>query len=153
MRFPLLKATDPRLRLPAKPMALSTFATKSFQSFLGDMFETMYSARAGALGLAAPQIGRQMQAFILNLHPERHVDGQWFFGNPEILDRDGEIDSPEGCLNLAPGVIRTVKRASRVKVRALNRYGQEYEIEARDLFAIVIQHEMDHLRGVLITDL
>ena len=111
---------------------------------LDDMAETMYEAEG--VGLAAPQIGVLRRVVVIDIG-----EGIIELINPEIIDAKGEIVEPEGCLSI-PGVTGNVKRPEWVKVKALNRFGEEIEIEGRDLLARALCHEIDHLEGILFTD-
>lgn len=112
-----------------------------------DMIDTMLDVKG--VGLAAPQVGISKQVFVANLTPDRA--SSQVFVNPEILKVEGDENSEEGCLSV-PGVVLDVKRANRVLFKYLDIDGKEVEIWADGLFARVIQHEMDHLNGILIVD-
>lgn len=109
-----------------------------------DMFETMYASNG--VGLAAPQIGKNLRLAIIDTGENPLV-----FINPEIVKSSGKEVCDEGCLSF-PGLSEKVQRASRVVARATNLEGQEFEIEAEGLLARAIQHELDHLDGVLFID-
>jgi peptide deformylase len=113
---------------------------------LDDMAETMYY-RIG-IGLAAPQVGHDMRAFVVDLHEGR---GLRHFVNPEITFRDGSVEWREGCLSF-PGTQLSVERAAIIRVRALGRDGKPFEFGAHGVLAAAIQHECDHLEGILISD-
>jgi peptide deformylase len=113
---------------------------------LDDMAETMYY-RIG-IGLAAPQVGYDMRAFVVDLKDGRELR---HFVNPEVVFADGATEWREGCLSF-PGVRATVDRATIVRVRALDRDGKPFELGAHGVLAAAIQHEYDHLDGVLMTD-
>ncbi|WP_058301653.1 peptide deformylase [Gorillibacterium timonense] len=140
----IVKQPDPVLRQTAKPVPK---ITPNIQKLLDDMADTMYDAPG--VGLAAPQIGILKRAIVMDVGDEH---GLIQLVNPEIFFKEGEQLGPEGCLSI-PGLLGDVKRAQRVKVRGIDREGNEVEIEGTDLLARCIQHEVDHLNGVLFTDI
>jgi len=142
----ILEYPDPRLREPAKPVAA---VTAEIQSLIDDMAETMYAAPG--CGLAANQIGVDLRIFVVDCAGEDEPSDFRVFINPEILEKDGQVVWNEGCLSF-PGVTEEIKRAERVKVRALGRDGKPFELETDGLLAVAIQHETDHLNGVLMID-
>jgi peptide deformylase len=142
----ILKYPDPRLREVAAPVKA---VTPEIQSLIDDMAETMY-ASAGC-GLAATQIGEMIRVFVVDCAAEDEPSQLMAFVNPEILELDGQQAWSEGCLSF-PGVSEEIKRAERVRARALDRNGKAFEIEADGLLAVAIQHELDHLNGVLMID-
>lgn len=111
-----------------------------------DMFATMYEAPG--IGLAAPQIGVQKRFFVYDLGAG---DGQQVLINPEIVESDGEMEFFEGCLSI-PGLHFDIVRPERVAVRGVDLDGNEVEFEADDLLGRLVQHELDHLDGVLMID-
>ncbi|MBX3218435.1 MAG: peptide deformylase [Labilithrix sp.] len=123
--------------------------TPEIQKLVDDMAETMYAAPG--VGLAATQIGEALQLFIVDVAEENAPSDLKVFINPEILERDGDLSWQEGCLSF-PGVQEEVDRAARVRVRAQDRDGAWFELEAEGLLAVAIQHEYDHLQGVLMID-
>ncbi len=117
---------------------------------MDDMLETMYAAPG--IGLAAIQIGEPKRVIVMDLAREGEPPQPRYFVNPEILWRSEEtVPYEEGCLSV-PEIYDEVERAARVRVRYLNYQGAEIEEEAEGLFAVCIQHEMDHLEGVLFID-
>ena len=116
------------------------------KKIIDDMFDTMYSSETG-VGLAAPQIGILKQIIVIDTDEEE----PFALINPEIIAAEGEVDSEEGCLS-CPEDYGVVKRAERVKVSGLDEEGNEVEIEAEGFLAIVLQHEIDHLNGILFID-
>lgn len=112
-----------------------------------DMFETMYAAPG--IGLAATQVNVPLRVLVLDVSEERNAPR--CFVNPEILAREGDEEMEEGCLSV-PGVYDRVRRAERIRVRALDRDGQPFELDADGLLAVCIQHEIDHLDGKLFVD-
>lgn len=114
-----------------------------------EMAETMYAAPG--IGLAAPQVGESLRLIVVDVaYPEGEPDLKVIV-NPEIVHREGSILMEEGCLSL-PGVRAEVERASRVLVRGYDLKGRPLEIEAEGLMAVCLQHEIDHLDGVLFID-
>ncbi len=142
----ILEYPDPRLREVAKPVAE---VTPEIQALVDDMAETMYAAPG--CGLAATQLGIPHRIFVVDCAEEDEPSDLKVFINPEILEKDGQVVWQEGCLSF-PGVREDIKRAEHVKVRALGRDGKPFELEADGLLAVAIQHETDHLNGVLMID-
>ena len=140
----ILHFPDPRLRNHAKVVEK---VDDSVRQLVDDMFETMY--QAPGIGLAAVQVNVAKRVIVVDIS-ENH-DQPLTFINPEILEQAGEEEMDEGCLSV-PGFYETVKRAERIKVRALGRDGEAFEMEADGLLAVCIQHEIDHLDGKLFVD-
>jgi peptide deformylase len=143
---PILAYPDPLLREPARPVEAFDDA---FKKLIEDMAETMYDAPG--VGLAANQIGVLLRVFIIDIADEDEPSDLRVFANPEIVEATGTQLWKEGCLSF-PGVSEELKRAAHVKVRALNEKGEPFELEAEGLMAVAIQHENDHLNGVLMVD-
>lgn len=143
--LPILEFPDERLRVKAKPVPEVTDETRRF---IDDMLETMYAAPG--IGLAATQVNVPQRILVIDLSEEKNAPLTLI--NPELLLQEGQEESEEGCLSV-PGVFEKVKRAERIKVKALDRDGLALEFEADGLLAICIQHEMDHLEGKLFVDL
>ncbi|MBL0515030.1 MULTISPECIES: peptide deformylase [Aeromonas] len=139
LRFP-----DERLRTVAAPVET---ITPELQQIVDDMFETMYAEEG--IGLAATQVDVHQRIIVIDVSEDR--EDQLVLINPEILEQSGSTGIEEGCLSV-PGSRALVPRAEWVKVRALDRHGKPFELEADDLLAICIQHEMDHLVGKLFVD-
>lgn len=140
----ILHYPDPRLRQRAVPVRSVSERTRTL---VDDMAETMY--HAPGIGLAATQIGVLERVIVLDVSDERN-DLRVFI-NPEILARDGMGVMEEGCLSV-PGIFEEVARAQHVLVRALDREGHSFEMEANGLLAVCIQHEVDHLDGKVFVD-
>jgi len=140
----ILHFPDPRLRTKAQPVAK---VDDRVRRLVDDMFETMYAAPG--IGLAATQVNVAQRVLVLDVTEDR--SGPRCFINPEIVARDGEEEMEEGCLSV-PGVYDRVRRAERIRVRALDRDGQPFELDAEGLLAVCIQHEIDHLDGKLFVD-
>ena len=142
----ILHYPDPRLREKANPVAE---VTPAIAALIDDMAETMYAAPG--VGLAATQIGEPHRIFLVDIAAEDEPSNLMVFVNPEIVERNGTQTWEEGCLSF-PGVTEELDRAARVKVRATDRNGKPFELEADGLLAVAIQHELDHLDGVLMID-
>ncbi|WP_411705521.1 peptide deformylase [Edaphovirga cremea] len=140
----ILHFPDERLRTVAKPVKE---VTPEIQRIVDDMFETMYAEEG--IGLAATQVDIHQQIIVIDVSEER--DQRLVLINPELLEKSGETGIEEGCLSI-PDQRALIPRAEKVKVRALDREGKSFELEADDLLAICIQHEMDHLVGKLFVD-
>jgi len=142
--LPILHYPDPRLHKVAKPVAA---VDERIRKLVQAMAETMYAAPG--LGVAATQVGVRERVLVIDISDD-HRDLKVFI-NPEILEANGEAENEEGCLSV-PGVYDRVRRAERVKVRALNAQGEPYTVEAEGLLAVCIQHEIDHLDGKVFVD-
>jgi peptide deformylase len=144
---PILFYPDKRLREPGK--VVEAFNAELHQ-LIEDMAETMYAAPG--VGLAAPQIGVSKRLFIVDVATDEEEPSDLrVFINPEIIATEGATTFNEGCLSF-PGIREDVDRAERVTVRARDKDGKSFELEAEGLLAIAIQHETDHLNGVLMID-
>lgn len=135
---------DPILRKISRPV--EKFDNK-LAALLDDMAETMYLDNRG-IGIAAVQVGILRRIFVVDVGDE---NGKLEFINPEILEREGSTFYLEGCLS-CPGKNGYVERPERIRVRAQNRNGEWFELEAEGLLAICICHEYDHLDGILFID-
>jgi len=134
----------------SRPTDRVTEITPEVRKLIDDMIETMYDG--DGIGLAAPQVGVSLRVFVMDVAPkEEQGRSPVALVNPEIVEREGEATYDEGCLSF-PGLNVEVKRAARVKVRALDREGQPIELDVSDLPAICVQHETDHLDGVVFID-
>ena len=122
---------------------------KDLPDIINDMFETMDAV--GGLGLAANQIGLDLALAVIKIKKENEADLRIVLINPELAEKSGSMAEEEGCLSF-PGLFAKVKRFSKVKVRALNEKGLPIEINAEGLFSKALQHEIDHLDGVLFID-
>jgi peptide deformylase len=134
---------DPVLKQPARVVEE---ITADLVPLVNGMYETM--ALAEGVGLAAPQVGVRKRLFTFDLH---EGDGPGVVINPEIVERTGEIEWEEGCLSV-PGFRFDIVRAERVTMRGIDLDGKEIVLEGDDLLARMIQHEIDHLDGVLLLD-
>ena len=142
----ILHYPDKRLRERGKKVDA---VTDEVRKLIDDMAETMYAAPG--VGLAATQIGELIQLFIIDIADNEEPSDLRVFINPEILESTGELTWQEGCLSF-PGVTEEIDRAAKVRVRAQDRDGKWFELEAEGLLAIAIQHEFDHLQGLLMID-
>ncbi|HEY6458653.1 MAG TPA: peptide deformylase [Polyangiaceae bacterium] len=142
----ILHYPDPRLRQAGKKVAT---LTAELRQLIDDMAETMYAAPG--VGLAATQVGELWQIFVVDCAAEGEPSDLRVFVNPEILATEGSTTFDEGCLSF-PGAREEVQRAEKVRVRAQDRDGKWFELEADGLLAIAVQHEYDHLQGVLMID-
>jgi len=142
----ILVYPDPRLREKAEPVAQ---VDESIRALVEDMAETMYAAPG--VGLAANQIGVLKRVFVIDIADDEEPSNLMVFINPEIIDTTGTQTYQEGCLSF-PGGSEEIKRAERVRVRALDINGKPFELDAEGLLAVAIQHENDHLNGVLMID-
>ncbi|PWC14821.1 peptide deformylase [Brenneria roseae subsp. roseae] len=140
----VLHFPDERLRITAKPVKE---VNADIQRIVDDMFDTMYEEEG--IGLAATQVDIHQRIIVIDVSEER--DQRLVLINPELLEKSGDTGIEEGCLSI-PETRALVPRAERVKVRALDREGNAFELEADGLLAICIQHEMDHLVGKLFID-
>ena len=141
----ILEFPDPRLRTQAKPVEK---VDGSVLQLVNDMFETMYDAQG--VGLAATQINVHQRIVVIDVIDEG--DQPLVFINPEITVLDGpDHEYDEGCLSV-PGFHETVTRPEKVRVKALDRDGNTFEMEPEGLLAVCIQHELDHLNGKLFVD-
>lgn len=136
---------DPRLRALSKPVEAFD---EGLSTLIDDMFETMYEARG--VGLAAPQIGINIRLSVVDTSRDRSQ--QLVLVNPEIIRKEGEAEYEEGCLSV-PGAYDRVRRAEKVWLRAQDRAGNWFEMEADGLLGECFQHEIDHLDGKLFIDL
>jgi len=138
--LPILRYPDPRLHKVARPVEA---VDARIRSLIADMFETMYDAKG--IGLAATQVDVHERLIVIDTSEERNEP--LVLINPELVwASEDRLKGDEGCLSV-PGIYDGVERAARVKVRALDAEGRSREIEADDLLAVCIQHEMDHLMG------
>jgi peptide deformylase len=144
----ILEYPNPLLKERARAV---TNITGDVAALVEDMAETMYAAPG--IGLAAPQVGVGERVIVLDLHGEDEEPGKRLLKliNPVIAEREGEVVWEEGCLSV-PDLTAPVKRARRVLVRAWTPEEREVEVEAEELLAVALQHEIDHLDGTLFLD-
>jgi peptide deformylase len=142
----ILKYPHPVLKKPSEEVSQ---IDGEVRKLIDDMRETMYEARG--VGLAACQVGVSRRVIVLDVSP---MDPQHTFMaliNPEIISEEGEIDHEEGCLSV-PDYLEKVKRKEKVCVRGVSPEGLEVEIAGEGILAIALQHEIDHINGILILD-
>jgi len=137
--LPILKYPDSRLHTVAEPVAK---VDEAIRSLVDDMADTMYAAPG--IGLAATQVNVHKQVIVMDISESK--DQLLVLINPEIVKSSGEIECEEGCLSV-PGIFETVSRAAEIRVRALDRDGNNFEFDTSGLLAVCVQHEMDHLKG------
>ncbi len=140
----ILEFPDSRLRKKAVPVDL---VDDTLRQLIDDMFETMYEAPG--IGLAATQVDVHRRVLVADVSAEK--DESHVLINPEILEKDGSTVTEEGCLSV-PGYFEEVERAEHIKVRYLDRDGNQQESEFEGLLAVCVQHEVDHLEGKLFVD-
>ena len=145
--LPVIIAPDPRLKVVCSPVAR---VDDEVRRLMDDMLETMY--RVPGIGLAAPQVGVRKRVIVLDASPKDEERTPMKLANPELVWASEELGTyEEGCLSL-PEHYAEVTRPDQVRVRYLDYDGEVREIEAEGVFATCIQHEMDHLDGVLFVD-
>ncbi|MDP3985384.1 MAG: peptide deformylase [bacterium] len=146
MKHTIITEPNPLLRKISAPVPVGKISTPEFQKLLDDMTETMYIA--DGVGLAAPQIGLSERIIIVETGDHKPAA----YINPEIIKTSFRTTmSEEGCLSV-PGIYGVVKRHRGVTAKALDRTGKEVTIKTGGLFAIILQHEIDHLNGILFID-
>ena len=137
---------DPVLRRATRPV--ESFDVELAQ-LLDDLVETMYAA--DGVGLAAPQVGDQRRVTVIDVSERRDGTAVIELVNPTIVEERGTIDSEEGCLSI-PGVVETIERAAEVVVEYRDRAGARRTVEGTSLLSRALQHEIDHLDGILFID-
>jgi len=140
----ILKYPDKRLRTIAKPVVS---VDETIKQQVKDMFETMY--KAPGIGLAATQVNFHQRIIVIDISDQ--CNEPICLINPEVIEKSGEIQWEEGCLSV-PDYYENVIRANDIKVQALNQHGKTFELEASEMLSVCIQHEIDHLNGILFVD-
>lgn len=140
----VLEFPDKRLRTKAKEVTVFDGVTTTL---VDDMLETMYEYKG--VGLAATQINVHQRVIVIDVSEDK--DAPLCLINPEIIEKDGVEESEEGCLSV-PGFFENITRAEHIKIKALDKKGKVFEMEANELLSVCIQHEMDHLDGKLFVD-
>ncbi|WP_340608213.1 peptide deformylase [Xenorhabdus bharatensis] len=140
----ILTIPDERL----KQKCVDVAHVEDVQTLVDDMLETMYDTDNG-IGLAAPQVGRRESVLVIDISPERNQP--LVLINPKIVEKERKVVNQEGCLSI-PGYYADVERFEKVKVEALDRNGQAITVESEDFLSIVMQHEIDHLHGIIFID-
>jgi peptide deformylase len=143
-KLTILEFPDPRLRTRASPVES---VDDGLKSLIDDLFETMYEAPG--IGLAATQVNVHKRVLVADLSADKSEP--YALINPVILEKDGVTTTEEGCLSV-PGYYEEVERAEHIRVKFIDRLGDDVEMEAEGLLAVCIQHEMDHLEGKLFVD-
>lgn len=140
----ILTLPDPRLKTIATPI---TEINAEIKQLAADMLETMYAAPG--IGLAATQVDQHIQLVVIDVSEEKNQP--LVLINPEIIERAGIQSHEEGCLSV-PGIYAKVKRADQIVVKYQDLEGQQQEMAAEELLAVCIQHELDHLKGIVFLD-
>ena len=140
----ILKYPDKRLRTIAKPVVS---VDETIKQQVNDMFETMYEAPG--VGLAATQVNFHQRIIIIDISDQ--CNEPICLINPEIIEKSGEIQWEEGCLSV-PDYYENIIRANDIKVQALNHHSEIFDLEASEMLSVCIQHEIDHLNGILFVD-
>lgn len=141
----ILQFPDPRLRIKAQPI---TTIDDELRKIVEDMFETMYHHRG--LGLAGTQVNIHRQIFVMDLSEEHNKPVCVF--NPEIVKKEGKQFDYHGCLSVGAGISDKLERAEKLRLRGMDLEGKPFEWELTGLAAICVQHECDHLNGMLFID-
>jgi len=140
----VLEFPDKRLRTRAKQV---TVFDQTIKTLIDDMLETMYESQG--IGLAATQVNVHQRVIVIDISDEK--DAPLCLINPEIIEETGIEESKEGCLSV-PGFFEKVTRAEHIKIKAVDKEGATFELEADELLSVCIQHEIDHLDGKLFVD-
>jgi len=143
----IIRDGHPTLRKVAKKVDPKEIFDPLFQQLIDDMFETMYAAPG--VGLAAPQVNVSKRFFVMDVHDEEYEPAVVI--NPKIESAEEEVEMTEGCLSI-PGMVGEIVRFKRVAVSGLDRNGEKIRLEGDGLLAQCLQHEIDHLNGVLYVD-
>lgn len=143
-KLEILHYPDPRLRNCARPVDV---VDEDVKTLVDNMLETMYAAPG--IGLAATQVNVDQRVIVIDVSEDKSQP--LCFINPELDETDGQVELEEGCLSV-PGIYETVQRAEQIRVRAVNREGESFTLDAEGLLAVCIQHEIDHLDGKLFVD-
>ena len=146
MILPIVKYPEAVLARHAEPV--TDFGAET-RKLVEDMFESMYAAQG--IGLAAPQVGVSRRVTVIDLSFKERPEDRITLINPEVVTREGKQVEEEGCLSL-PDIRAKVQRAAKVKVRAQNVDGEWFEVDGEELLSRALQHEIDHLDGVLFID-
>lgn len=143
MILKIVKYPEPVLSQPGEPV---TEFNDELRKLVADMFETTYANQG--IGLAAPQVGVSKRLTVIDLSMGKDPKDRLVFINPEIISSDGKLYEEEGCLSF-PDIREKVVRAAHVRIRAQDEYGKWFEMDGDDLLARCMQHEIDHLAGIL----
>ncbi len=145
-RRPIILWGDPRLVAPNAPVEIFD---QNLDNLITEMFETSWATPG--LGLAAPQIGVNLQLAVLDLSVGKDLEQKIVLANPEITSQEGRVSMEEGCLSF-PGLFTTFERPKSITVRAQDATGKRRQVEAEELLAQALCHEIDHLNGILLID-
>lgn len=145
----IAKLGNPVLRTKAVPVPQDEIATQAFQQFIDDMFETMVEAEG--IGLAAPQVSRSQQVVVMECPGDGGFPKTVLINPKIVFYGPQQVENWEGCLSV-DGLRGKVTRPSMIRVQALDRYGAPVDFEATGLFAVCVQHELDHLIGKVFLD-
>jgi peptide deformylase len=143
MILKIVKYPEPVLSQPGEPV---TEFNDELRQLAADLFETMYAAQG--IGLAAPQVGISKRLTVIDLSMGKEPKDKLVLINPEIILSEGRLYEEEGCLSF-PDIREKVVRAARVRIRAQDEHGKWYEMDGEELLSRAMQHEIDHLDGVL----
>lgn len=143
-KLTILTLPDKRLKTIAKPI---TVFDQKLQEFANNMLETMYEAPG--IGLAATQVDEHIQLVVIDISEDKNQP--LCLINPKIVQKNGQQVHEEGCLSV-PGIYAKVKRASSIEVKYQDETGKEHQMQADELLAVCIQHELDHLKGIVFLD-
>ena len=139
----IVKYPEPILSQPGEPV---TEFNAELRKLVADMFETMYASQG--IGLAAPQVGASKRVTVIDLSMGKKPEDKLVLINPEIISSEGRLYEEEGCLSF-PDIREKVVRAATVRVRAQDVHGKWFEMDGEELMARCLQHEIDHLDGIL----
>jgi peptide deformylase len=142
----VVKYPDPVLARKGAPV---TVFDAALRKLVAEMFESMYAAQG--IGLAAPQISISQRITVIDVSFKKNPEEKLVLINPEVVSKEGKQVEEEGCLSL-PDIREKVQRAAKVKVKAQNEHGEWFEVDGEELLARALQHEIDHLDGVLFID-
>ena len=143
MILKIIKYPDPILSQPGEPV---TEFNAELRKLVADMFETTYASQG--IGLAAPQVGASKRVTVIDLSMGKKPEDKLVLVNPEIISSEGRLYDEEGCLSF-PDIREKVVRAAKVRVRAQDVHGKWFEMDGEELMARCLQHEIDHLDGIL----
>ncbi len=143
MILKIVKYPEPVLSQPGEPV---TEFNDELRQLVADMFETVYAAQG--IGLAAPQVGISKRLTVIDLSLGKNPKEKLVLINPEVISSEGRLYEEEGCLSF-PEIREKVVRAAKVRIRAQDEYGKWYEMDGEELLSRAMQHEIDHLNGVL----
>ncbi|MBU1248528.1 MAG: peptide deformylase [Proteobacteria bacterium] len=149
MKLKIITWPDPILSTVSEPLDIDEIKTPEFSKLVEDMIQTMYED--DGVGLAAPQIGRNIRLITVDQTGPRERADLMVIINPEIVENEGSMDSRESCLS-TPAFTTTVNRFEKLTVTGLDHKGKPMRIEAEELLAVILQHEIDHLDGITIVE-